>query len=242
LIYELLPFVSKLERCRNASDVRGLAIDGAREVFGAHVIGCFQLDHALQEQVTRFGVRDADVDEYVRDWRPNDLLVRRVLERGMPSHNWQVYQENALPELYHHFGRRLHIYHTLVAPLFGARGTLMGSLIINRTARLNAFGLTDLSLAATFSGFLSATLARVSAEAEVPRDESVDYRLTPRELQIARLAAEGRNNLQIALQLGLARETVKQTLRRAFRKFDANGRAQMAAKLASSGLLHSGSD
>jgi DNA-binding CsgD family transcriptional regulator len=237
VIHELLPAVSKLARCRYASDVRGVAVDGARAVFGAHVIGCFHLDDALREQVARFGVRDADVDEYVRDWRPQDLTVRRVLEHGTPSHNWEVYQVNALPDLYHHFGRRLDVYHTLVAPLFGARGTIVGSITVNRSARQKAFGRADLRRAAAFSGFLSATLARVSVEAEVPPDDAVDYRLSPRELQIARLATQGRNNLEIALQLGLARETVKQTLRRAFRKLDANGRAQMAAKLTSSGLI-----
>ena len=76
----------------------------------------------------------------------------------------------------------------------------------------------------------------MSVGVPAPPDDLGRCSLSPRELQIARLAARGRNNPEIALQLGLARETVKQTLRRAFRKLDARGRAQMAAKLVSSGM------
>jgi DNA-binding CsgD family transcriptional regulator len=60
--------------------------------------------------------------------------------------------------------------------------------------------------------------------------------LSGRELQMARLVAAGRSNIEIALELGIARETVKQTLRRVYRKLDVNGRAQMAATLVLEGL------
>ena len=47
----------------------------------------------------------------------------------------------------------------------------------------------------------------------------------------------GRDRAHATSPRRLARETVKQTLRRVFRKLDVNGRAQMAAKLASLQLL-----
>ena len=61
--------------------------------------------------------------------------------------------------------------------------------------------------------------------------------LSYRELQVARLAAAGRNNLEIALQVGIARETVKQTLRRVYTKLGVNGRAQMASTMAARGWI-----
>ena len=99
-----------------------------------------------------------------------------------------------------------------------------------------SFNGATLQMAGAFSGFFSATLARVSSAGNFFEEHERDG-LTPRELQIARLAAAGRNNVEIALTLGIARETVKQTLSRVYRKFDVSGRAQMAVTLATRGLL-----
>jgi DNA-binding CsgD family transcriptional regulator len=118
----------------------------------------------------------------------------------------------------------------MAAPLFGSRGNLAGMLTMCRRVGDRPFDAGVVASAAVFSGFLSATLARVT-EAPVPRDELIGGPLAPRELQVARLAAAGRNNLEIALELGLARETVKQTLRRVYTKLGVRGRAPMAARL-----------
>ena len=91
-------------------------------------------------------------------------------------------------------------------------------------------------MASALSGFLSATLSRVAGAPDILDDGARD-RLAPRELQVARLAAAGRNNVEIALELGLARETVKQALRRVYGKLEVSGRAPMAATLAARGLL-----
>jgi DNA-binding CsgD family transcriptional regulator len=77
---------------------------------------------------------------------------------------------------------------------------------------------------------------RVTDVSGVVEDGERD-RLAPRELQVARLAAGGHNNLEIARALGLARETIQQALRRVYSKLQVSGRAQMAATLAVRGLL-----
>jgi DNA-binding CsgD family transcriptional regulator len=122
------------------------------------------------------------------------------------------------------------------APIFGSRGGLVGVLNFCRGPDDGRFDAKTLEMASALSGFLSATLSRIAGAVESVDDVVAD-RLAPRELRIARLAAAGRNNLEIALELGLARETVKQTLGRVYRKLDVSGRAQMAATLATRGLL-----
>jgi DNA-binding CsgD family transcriptional regulator len=60
---------------------------------------------------------------------------------------------------------------------------------------------------------------------------------TPRELEIARLLAAGLNNREIASCLAISRNTVKEALKRIFRKADVDSRAELAARFAEAGLL-----
>jgi DNA-binding CsgD family transcriptional regulator len=61
--------------------------------------------------------------------------------------------------------------------------------------------------------------------------------LTARELEIARLVATGLNNYEIAGCLVISRNTVKEALKRIFRKMDVDSRAELVARLAEAGLL-----
>jgi DNA-binding CsgD family transcriptional regulator len=227
-------FLSALANSRRASDVADASIDGLGQIFDATIRGVFFFDVALRTVETAIsGMSDVDFDEYEREWRPKDRVLAQMLERQVPMHNAQIYSEHQLKTdpLYADYGRRVRVYRYMCAPLYGSRAELQGMLRVCRGPEGAPFGPSDLTLMTALGGYISSALARVRAPALPAREDGAPT-LTCRELEIARLAASGRNNRQIAQHLGLARETIKQTLRRVYQKFGVRCRAEMAVRLA----------
>ncbi len=56
-------------------------------------------------------------------------------------------------------------------------------------------------------------------------------RLTPREIQIAELVAQGLTNAEIGTAIWITENSVKQALKRMFRKLEVSSRAEMVAVL-----------
>jgi DNA-binding NarL/FixJ family response regulator len=68
---------------------------------------------------------------------------------------------------------------------------------------------------------------RATGETARKRDPSTLAQLTPQELQIARLVAEGGRNREIAARLFLSPKTVEYHLRKVFQKLDIGSRTDL---------------
>jgi DNA-binding NarL/FixJ family response regulator len=76
---------------------------------------------------------------------------------------------------------------------------------------------------------ISATLAKLQSQQH--EDLPLSTKLTPRELQIAKLVAQGLTNAEIGTELWITHNSVKQALKRMFRKLNVSARTELVAKL-----------
>jgi DNA-binding CsgD family transcriptional regulator len=83
------------------------------------------------------------------------------------------------------------------------------------------------------AGFAERARLELEATGESARRRSVDLvdELTPQETQVARLAAEGVTNREIATRLFISTSTVEYHLRKAFRKLGVKSRTQLADRI-----------
>jgi DNA-binding CsgD family transcriptional regulator len=226
--------LSTLANSRSTQQVADAAIDALGPIFDAKVSGVFFFDAAFRAiEANLRGMSDVDYDEYERQWLRFDRVLSAMLERQVPVHNAQIYAEpqQQTDPLYADFGRRMNIYRYMCTPLYGSRGELHGMLRVCRPATGRPFDATDLSRTTALGGYISAALARVNTPSEQDGTRRMPI-LTQRELEVARLVGSGRDNREIALHLGVARETVKQTLRRVYQRLGVRTRAEMTAYLA----------
>ena len=121
-----------------------------------------------------------------------------------------------------------------LVPFESARSRLSAGQVHRRRKQLAA---ARRQLTGAFDAFdaLGATPWRERAAAElracggaVPEQPAVAADLTPQELQVVRLAADGESNAQIAMTLFLSKKTVEFHLGKAFRKLGVTRRAQLA--------------
>lgn len=220
---------------RNERELRLAVMDTVGEHFGVQRWGISLFnDQSALATVDVHGVSDTFVEQYQKIGREVDPLLHYVVKRHAPVH-----EELVLPpggwkqcELYQRCCSQYAHAHVMTGPIVGD-GRLIGTINFARVSGTPSFNADDLADLGAVCTHFSAKLATLRAQ---PKSRDAIYRisttsLTPRELQIAHLVAQGLTNAEIGVQLWITENSVKQALKRIFRKLDVSTRAQMVAVL-----------
>ena len=157
-------------------------------------------------------------------------VARYLAERHSPVHEGLV----TSPKTWAMICPRPDHWHVMAGPIID-RGQLVGAVGCTRDRSMPAFdaqNLADLSAICLHLSVWTATIKftpRASLLALPPRS-SLNC-LTPRELQVAELVALGQTNAEIGKALWITENSVKQALKRMFRKLEVSSRAEMVAQL-----------
>ncbi len=118
--------------------------------------------------------------------------------------------------------------HKLLLPVVEPTG-LLGAICVGHDAALSAETQRDLTTLATH---VSVRLVQLGARTA---NRNALRRLTPRQIDVALLAARGRPNAAIAATLGLSENTVKKHLKDIFDQLGVSNRTELAIRVGGTG-------
>ena len=154
-------------------------------------------------------------------------VARYITERHTPAHEGLV----TSPKAWRLICPRLDHWHVMAGPIV-SKGGLVGIIGCTREKSLSAFDIQDLADMSAVSLHLSVWATTVRnhqplAMAAMP----LAVRLTARERQIADLVALGKKNAEVGAELWITENSVKQALKKIFRKLEVSSRTEMANSL-----------
>lgn len=152
-------------------------------------------------------------------------VARALYEQHVPLHEGTV----LAPGQWQAICQRADHGHVLAGPIV-QNGTLVGVLAFTRAVGLPEFEGQNLADLSALCLHVSTRLERLEVQAHASQEKG--WELSGRERQIVALVAQGHTNAHIAAQLCVSSETIKQALKRIFRKTGVTSRAQLAARAA----------
>ncbi|WP_392533475.1 LuxR C-terminal-related transcriptional regulator [Nostoc sp. C117] len=202
---------------RNEQELRLTLMDKISEHFGVQNSGIYLLDEHLTAEIDVPGIPAVCLE--------NNPVGRYVVERHAPAHEQLLLS----PADWKHFCSRHDHEHVMTGPIV-CDGRLIGTLNLARDKGNPAFNGNDLADLSALCIHLSAKMATLRTKPKI-FDSLLANPLTVRELEIAELVAQGLTNAEIGEKLWITQNSVKQALKRMFRKLKVSARAEMVAKL-----------
>ncbi len=191
----------------------------AREYFAAQRCGIFFFEQLLsaEKKLSDIARRALSLD--------HNPVLRYLIERHAAVHDELVLP----PGVWKTICPRSDHAHVMAGPIV-TNGCLVGGVGFTRAREAPAFNAQDLADLSALCLHVSTKLATLHSRSTRFNPLNRD-RLTPREIQIASLVAQGLTNAQIGATLWITENSVKQALKRMFRKLEVSSRAEMVAQL-----------
>ncbi|QLE54570.1 LuxR C-terminal-related transcriptional regulator [Nostoc sp. TCL26-01] len=202
---------------RNEQDLQPKLMDEIGAYFGVQRWGIYLIDSQLQTNQNTQSIPAVCLE--------SNPVGRYVVERHAPTHEQLI----LTPEDWQDFCPRHDHGHVMTGPII-CDGRLIGTLNFARDQGNPPFNTNDLADLSAVCIHLSAKLATLKSNPQ-PSQPPLSNPLTPRELQIAELVAKGLTNTEIAEKLWITQNSVKQALKRMFRKLGVSARTEMVARL-----------
>lgn len=154
-------------------------------------------------------------------------IEHNPVARYLSEHHAPVHEELVTsPKVWSAICPRADHWHVMAGPIV-CRGKLVGAVGCTREKSMSAFDPQNLADLSGICLHLSIWAATAKSQPHFLKTA----RLTPRELQIVELVALGHTNAEIGTELWITENSVKQALKRMFRKLEVSSRAEMVAQL-----------
>ncbi|MBD2537389.1 LuxR C-terminal-related transcriptional regulator [Coleofasciculus sp. FACHB-SPT36] len=216
-----------ISQVKEEQDLRSQLVPKIGEYFAAKRSGIFFFDQLLGDR------KFQKVLNVVLSIEHNPV-ARYLAERHTPVHEGLV----TSPKAWAIICPRPDHWHVMAGPIID-RGQLIGSVGCTRDKSMPAFDAQDIADLSAICLHLSVWIASVRFAPSTVKDPILEpqhqplktHRLTSRELEIANLVALGRTNTEIGTELWITENSVKQALKRMFRKLEVSSRTEMVAQL-----------
>ncbi|MBE9060984.1 LuxR C-terminal-related transcriptional regulator [cf. Phormidesmis sp. LEGE 11477] len=229
---DLHSFFSVIATAPTEEVLRYRFMDIASDCFGVQRWGIYLLNEQNKlKSVDAKGVSDTFIERYQQYGASVDPVLRYVRHYHAPAHEAIVLPQGGWKqsELYKRCCSTHNHEHIMTGPIVG-KGRLVGTVNFARIGNAPSFGRSDLAALGAVCAHFSARLAEVRSLSATAQNILLQ-RLTPREVEIVDLVAKGLTNAAIGKELWITQNSVKQALKRMFKKLGVSARTEMVAKL-----------
>ena len=214
---ELKTLFAAIAKTQNELQLQETVIHHIGNYFTAKRYRLFLIDRLPQTKKSRLVQLALSLD--------HNPVLRYVVENHIPVHEGVL----LTTDKWHTICPRFDHGHVMVGPIVN-NGRLIGGLAFTRDRHDNSFSNQNLLDLGALCLHISTQLLKIqSQQTKFPQDNL--NKITSRELQIARLVAQGLTNKEIGTRLWITENSVKQALKRIFRKLQVSSRAEMIAQL-----------
>ena len=233
---QLQSLFQAINQAANEDELRSQVAPKVGEHFAATRSGIFFFDRMLAaERNLNPALKKALETVLLTERNP---VARYLAEQHAPVHESLV----TSPKAWQIICPRPDHWHVMAGPVV-TKGQLVGVLGCTREKSQPAFNNQDLADASAICLHLSVWAATVRIQQSSQQSSSfkssfaksdttpLSVRLTPRERQIADLVSLGKRNAEVGAELWITENSVKQALKKIFRKLEVSSRTEMAAQL-----------